>query len=404
MAKSIKYFIYYAVARHAGCEMGNGLYSILKKPALAFLKNRMLRFRPREGARNGKVALVSYIVHPFLPLSPVVHTNFMEAVNIRDVLISLGYVVDVCDYRCKRSNGDFVKYDLVVGFGSAFFDAVKAGVPCAINYSTGSASSHQSRGVREALVESMDAFGRLALLGFRYQEFDSDLQALVADKVILVGNNFTRTTYADAVRDIRCVPGIASFAYNSSLGWAELEPFELNRGRSVLWLGGAGCLHKGLDVVMSACERVSATLFVAGIRPEERALFRRLKARFVRLHVVDLGFINTQGLEWKKLARRIGIVSQISVSEGQSTAVLTAAAAGLYPITNRACGIDFGSVLEAQRSLRSSDMLADEMNAFFELSFEERVAKRVNACDIVYSQNSVDSHKRRFADALHEEG
>jgi len=197
--------------------------------------------------QHSKNALLSYITKPFRKGEYFTHTNYFEAMSHAKILNELGYNVDVIDYD-YHGEIDFSKYDLLVGFGDAFqkyFEFSKKKVKT-IYYGTGMHVCHQNHATLKRLKDVY--LKKVLWLGnsTRYVEKCWTHQTYLVDAMIVLGNEVCVESYKKFY-DGKIFNIPAPF-YKVIDAWKLLQ--ENNLGKSFIWFGSSGLIHKGLDLVL----------------------------------------------------------------------------------------------------------------------------------------------------------
>lgn len=299
------------------------------------------------GPARGSV-LISYIIQPFLlkaddPLLKT-HTHFSESVIMAETYRSLGYDVDIIDYR----NAAFLPqkdYALFTGARTNFARiADRLGPGCLKIAHLDTAhwlyNNHASYERGLALLQRRG----VTVGGMRTVEFN--LAVEYADcAVVKDGNGFASGTYGYARK-----PLFASVTPSASAApWRQDKDFDRCR-RSFLWLGSGGLVHKGLDLTLEAFAGLSDVhLYVCGPVEEERHFARVYERELYRLpNIHTLGWIDVTAPAFADIAARcIGVVYP-SCAEGMAGSVVNCLQAGLLPLVSYQSGIaveGFGTTL-----------------------------------------------------------
>jgi len=153
--------------------------------------------------------------------------------------------------------------------------------------------------------------------------------------LLLLGNDFTEGTYTHLQKPIFRIPISTTFTYPSP----ESKDFDSTR-KSFVWIGGAGLVHKGVDLLLEAfAEMPSYELHVCGKLNDEA--FKKVYEKELALPHIHLhGVLNLGGKDFPTIANRSIAVISPSCAEGQSGAVIVGMHAGLIPIVSKESGID----------------------------------------------------------------
>lgn len=317
---------------------------LVRKVGRRYRKNRLRKkvvtLSPAGGSRAGH-ALLAYRLEAFTEsgrkkrlLSR--HTMFMESVMIADVLLSLGYEVDVIDFENKtfvpRKN-----YHILLSVRKYFEHyAERVGPDCLkiVHLDT----SHWMSNNAAALMRCCEAQGRrkASLRSYRMVEENRAIES--ADCGVLLGNDVSAATYAFSGKKIYRLPVPVCHLYpKPDKNYSAVR-------KTFLWLGSRGFVHKGLDLVLEAFAGLEDfRLIVCGpIQKEvefERAYFDEL---YRRPNIRTVGWVDVTSPEFLALANScLGIVYS-SCAEGQSGAVITGMHAGLIPVLSPQAGVEIG--------------------------------------------------------------
>lgn len=302
-------------------------------------KDFFIRFAKVKRNRNKhKKALLSFIVHPYFKKeNKVNHPNILELNYIVNTLDKLGYAVDVVDYRRKKING---RYDLVIGFGDCYEYALEKKISKKyILYSTGSPLFYQNQQTIEALyrfklnnpkvkVSKPEKYIRLV-------ENIWVKQLISSDAIITIGNEFTESLFRKFHANVYSIPA----TYFESTSYKQKNPKELEK-QSILWFGGKGSIHKGLDLCIAAVIRTNIKLYIAGSLDDEISIYQHYLDKYPNnIEYIGLLKINTD--RFNEFVSKIPFVVLPSCSEGMATSILTLVCNyGTIPIVTKQCGIN----------------------------------------------------------------
>lgn len=302
---------------------------------------------PAEGERRGAL-LLSYILDPFLlgdpGRIPYSHTHFWESFTIARTWAALGYDVD-CVSWTNAAFEPAQDYDVVIDVRTNLerWAPRLPGALKVLHADTAHYSFHNP--AQERRYHDLARRRGAALLD--HKRLPENRAAEVADAVVVLGNRFTRSTYAFAGKPVLHVPVSVPFTYAADEG----KDFAAVR-RRFLWFGSGGLVHKGLDLTLEAFAGLpDHELLICGpIRRErdfERAYFREL---YETPNIRTLGWVDVAPASFLALARTcLGLVYP-SCSEGGGSSVYTCMHAGLVPLVNFEVSVDvdpsFGLLLE----------------------------------------------------------
>jgi hypothetical protein len=320
-------------------------YVLAKKKPPAF-RHEAICLRPSENYRGN--ALLAYVIDPFLVNTPAAipntHTHFAESLAIADVLLDMGFAVDVIDYR----NSGFVPQKEYALFYSArsHMDTIAERLNASCTKIVHLDTAHW-------LFNNTSAYNRMLELQKRKGVTTNSIKWVApnwaiecADYATVLGNSFTLETYQFAQKPMfrLYVPAITTYPY------PETKNFEACRNH-FLWLGSEGLVHKGLDLVLEAFMQMpDMHLTVAGpIETDPQFCKAYQNELFQQQNIKTVGWIDVTSQAFLDLTNRCVALVYPSASEGQAGAVVTCLHTGLLPIVSYQSGIDvedFGLLLK----------------------------------------------------------
>ncbi|MBY0472778.1 glycosyltransferase [Patescibacteria group bacterium] len=296
-----------------------------------------------SGTPKGYV-LISYFAYPFLTDKALTgHTNYWEARQMAKEFLDRGYAVDVID----TTNKSFVpkkKYAICIDTHSNLERlAPLLGDTCIKVLHT--TTTHWCTQNEAAQKRSADLLARRGASLAPERQLPPSNALEVADIVLMLGNSITQQSYAYAHKQI--VP--ISVSAVKTFASPESKDFERARN-SFIWLGGAGAIHKGADLVLEAFASLpDLTLSMCGkyLYPEFEAIYK--KELHETPNIKSLGYVQLEGGQFEQIRSSSAFLVFPSCAEGQAGSVVAALHAGLIPIVTKECGVDvddFGFVLK----------------------------------------------------------
>ena len=347
-------------------ELNRAVRSTLKDWDKTYNQYRCVTITPKNSSRGN--VLVSYFNtlghnrgigadrHPIerffgpMALPPPVFHNEWECRQMVQTFLDMGYTVDVISWK----NTQFIpqkEYSVFVDVRhnmerlSPLLDKACVKIQ---HIDTAHMLFHQA-GEASALLALQQRRG-MTLRGGRTEMPNLGIEH--AHAATILGNRFTIETFRYANKPLYPLPVTPAFLYPS--------PGEKDFARCAkrfLWLGTAGLVFKGLDVVLEAFAHMpDYHLTICGpIRHEphfEKAYYKEL---YQTPNIHTVGWVNVGSPEFAALASECCGVVSASCSEGQSGSVVTGLHLGLIPIISYECGVDvdgFGLILR-ERSIRA---------------------------------------------------
>lgn len=293
-----------------------------------------------ESAKGKHRALLSYLPYAFYlnpdSLLSLAHENIWKCREIGMILRDSGFVVDVASCVSSAFTPKH-RYDLFfeVGHNLDRIGHLLPGACIKIVYSTGNHWLFQNRAELERLAGVKERRGVV----LKPRRLASPTFAdLTADALVMGGNEFTRGTYSH----VTCpVYQVGSFAFRvshiSERSWSRAH-------REFLWLGGAGAVLKGLDLVLEVFARMpDLHLHVVGDIESEPDFFEAYRKELLKtMNITYHGYVHHVTDSFLEIARSCCAVIYPSASDASPGAVLSCMSTGLIPIVSYEAGLDVG--------------------------------------------------------------
>jgi glycosyltransferase involved in cell wall biosynthesis len=301
-----------------------------------------------------KKVLISYITKPFAIGMSYEHSNLLECYTAAEIFHNLGFCVDVVEHSINRKI-DYSQYEIIYGMGPALersFYSQEGTGPYRIFYATGCNPIYSDVVTTLRARDFYEKHKRLLMKSVRIVLQSQHAQILLADTVIVLGNEFVLNTYKnydpDGVERYTRLNAFYNDVYDINL---ENKDYS-NAKRHYLWFGSGGLLHKGLDILLDIfSQRNDVYLHICGAFMQERGFLDYYKRLFSNSNnIINHGFVKMESEDFKILMDTCGYVLSPSVSEGGAVALLnTMANGGLVPIITKSSGLDmedYGWVIE----------------------------------------------------------
>ena len=221
----------------------------------------------------------------------------------------------------------------------------------------------------------------------------------IADEAVALGNAFTIGTYAYAGTPITRMPISTTHQYESP----QYKDFDAIRNRFV-WIGGAGLLHKGLDLILEAFAGMPEYhLTICGkVQPSDHLAQIYARELYNTPNITTLGQIDMGSAIFKKIcANALGVV-YASCSEGGGGGVILGMHAGLIPVVNVESSVDIGDFgIELKES--TVDEIQRAVKRLSEESKEELKRRALSAWNFARAHHTRElfaSNYRAFVDSL----
>lgn len=303
------------------------------------LRGRMVRLHPRQTPKGS--VLISYVITPFLTRHPerlTGHSNYWEAREIANLFLSRGYVVDVIDLR----NTSFIPkraYDFVLGAGDSIARLRPHLSESCVTVFHATESYWQFNNEAELARLAALQERRGVILPSERLATPHESHAIANETCIIEGNGHPRSTYEPHTAFVSLpLPSSHTYAFPEHRAYASAR-------RRFLWFGGAGVVHKGLDIALEAFSRLpECELIVCGKIGRESAFAETYREELFHTPNITLrGWIDPESAEFAELLGScIGVILD-SCAEGCAGSVVLGMHGGLIPIVSRAAGVEVGT-------------------------------------------------------------
>lgn len=349
----------------------------------------------RGGQRK---ALLCYITKPFRSHSAVSHPNHTEALIIAGLLAELNYEVDVVDHNSQFAI-DYRGYDVLIGFGRTF---ARSFCDTGFNgrrilYLTG-ANPHFSNIAEAERIKRLYERRGVRMEPRREVYWPWVCAAVNSDALIVLGNEWTLTTYASTHGSTFLVP----VPYVQPVKVEKTKSDFIMGGRRFLWFGGGGAVHKGLDVLLEAVDNMRDDVHLDVCGPVD------LESDFIALYRTMLwehpkisfhGFVEAESAKMREILARNAFVIFPSCSEGGGSSVLTCMSAGLIPVVTEEASVETGDfgISIASGSITS---IQDAIRQAISLSEAERTVRSRKAAEYAVRAHSREAYSTSMREAL----
>lgn len=340
-------------------------------------------FEPQGPVRG--TALVAHLVEGVMvrdddPLLRT-HNHFLEARSIAACLLERGYSVDFISFR-NREFAPRKRYDVFFSARTNFERIAKTLNPDCVKI-VHLDTSHWLYNNHAALHRLREVQNSRAVALTSYTPIEHNQGIEAADCATLLGNEFTYRTYAFAGKPVFQIPNPGTTAYQ----WDDTKDFDACRNR-FLWLGSAGLVHKGLDLVLEAFAGMpDLHLTVCGPIERDRHFVEAFrKELYGTPNIETLGWVDITSPAFTELAGRTAAHIYPTCADACCGSVINCMHAGLIPVTTPQAGIDVDpswglvftelSVEAVQHAVRTvAGLTAHRLTAMARASHEE--AQRV---------------------------
>ena len=354
-------------------------------------------FRP-EGKIRGQVLLAheidALLLEPGAPV-PVSHNNLGEARAMLEALLELGYAVDVVS-RLRTRFRPRRRYDLFIAPRANLAPlAARLNPDCIKVAHLDTAHWLFNNAAVFARERELLARRGVALESHKFVSANAAIET--ADYATLLGNAATCATYAFAGKPVFQVPNPAAVLYP----WFADKDFAACRGR-FLWIGSAGLVHKGLDLVLEAFARMPEFhLTVCGpvtAEPQFEAAFRG--ELYHTANIRTLGWVDITSPEFVMALKTSIAMVYPSCAEGSAGTVINSMQAGLIPLASTESGIDIDSDFGMILAANSVEAVEQAVRALAVLPGAELAAMARRAWTVARASYTRERYKQVFGAAI----
>jgi glycosyltransferase involved in cell wall biosynthesis len=296
-----------------------------------------------QGANRSlnKRALMTYVAQPFYvdPKRRLLgHVSGYQSVEIAKAFNRLGYIVDVVDWL----DATFIPtqhYDVFFGMHYNFERLLpyldKTTVK--IYYGTGTYWAFEIAAEQQRVEALKKRRGVEIKLPIR---LGPNNWVQIADAVIVIGNEFTASTYRPHNSRVFTIDNSARLTIPPDLEYKDF----ITARRNFLAFPSAGLLHKGIDLLLEVfADQKDLHLWVCGpLQAKAERDFVRVYRRelFHTPNIHPIGWIDIHSRQFRQLTNKCAFVIFPSCAEGMSGGVLDCMGQGLIPLVSRETGVD----------------------------------------------------------------
>jgi glycosyltransferase involved in cell wall biosynthesis len=299
---------------------------------------RIIGYKQYLDKSASKKALVSYLVQPVIEalsgIDTALFSNSGAGRTIPKVLNEMGYEVDVINWDdTSPVEGE---YDLVIYHGGKNFNQIKklkTSKNKLVYYSTGSYWQFHNKEEKKRLEYFVKRHGqRLGLdREIKYSEEEANIKA---DAIIVLGNANTAKTYSK-FKNVYNIEGASM-----PIAKPRLISKPLGDKLGFLFLSGPGNLHKGLDIVLDAWQKLPTNyeLHIITYLEDDFTKFYH-KELYATSNIHTYGYVPQRSKEFYKIINQCQYSILLSCSEGSPGSVIESMCQGLIPIISKASHI-----------------------------------------------------------------
>ncbi len=346
------------------------------------------------GTDSDRHALMIYITAPFMENIMIKgHTNSQEAVAMAETLRDLGYSVDIIN-PWFDGNIEYERYDLVIGFRRAFENMLNMlRDDCTSIYYLTTTNSYAANMAELQRIRDFEQRNGKRL-GYERLEYSCiDLKKIYeCDGAVCLGNDHTASTYAGMFKTL--------VTQNATGFDVTIDRSGINETYDFMWYGGAGSLHKGVDLCIEAFRNIPDHKFhIVGKLDDD--VYEYYKEEIdASENVIYHGYMYREDEEFRSLCAKCTFSLGVSCSEGQSTAMLTTIFAGLIPVCNDETGIDtedYGGIRIGSEDIKD---LPGFLSGLSDMSSGEIEGRREKGRVMINSRHTVDMYKKQLSENI----
>lgn len=306
--------------------------------AIGRITSLMTRIRKRdiyilENNPELSWVFISYIPYVFYAKDRkqlISHQNQQEMIRMVEIFSELGYNIYVMDYTSKRTIPD-INVKVVFGLDpvlqracAKYKDAIK------VYYATGAYYTHQTN----MALRMTDDFNSFFHSHIPYRRLVAPHDSCqIADKILLIGSNYTIETYPQEVRHK------ISLIHQSTQISKTIDVVRVADGREFIFMASGGNALKGVGLLIRYFSmHPEYTIHIIG--PIEYGVNEAIRNKLTT-NVVLHGYMNVNDKHFMDILKKCNFLIYPSGSEaGSPGAVLILMKNGLIPIVSRWAAFD----------------------------------------------------------------
>jgi glycosyltransferase involved in cell wall biosynthesis len=308
------------------------------------LRGRVIHLSPKSTPRGA--VLLSYITLPYLKRDERTlnaHSNRWESMDMAQAFVERGFEVDLIDI----TNTTFTPKKKYTFFIDNYHHMERLtpllNADCKKIFHATTSHWLFNNAAEEKRFENLALRRGVRVRPDRPLPHNKAIE--LCDEATLLGNDFTESTYAFAAKKMTRIPVSTTHTFSSP------QDKNVDKARNnFIWFGGAGVIHKGLDLVVEACaETPELSLTICGKIDGETDFLKIYERELALPNIKVAGFMDPGSDEFKKICSESIALIYPSCAEGQAGSVVLTMHAGLIPIVSRESGVDvegFGTILK----------------------------------------------------------
>ncbi len=315
-------------------KSGQILNRNLKAGLASMQNNRVLGYKQYLNKPDNKRALLSYLVNPVIEelsrVSTPLFSNSGAGRTIPKVLNEMGYVVDIINW--DDTNPIVGEYDLVIYHGGKNFNQInklKNPNNKLVYYSTGSYWEFHNREEKKRLEYFVKRNKQTLKLDREIKDSEEEANAK-ADVIIVLGNKDAAETYSK----FKNVYNIEGASMPIAKPREILKPQDDKLG--FLFLSGPGNLHKGLDIILDAWQKLPTNYelhIITYLEDDFTEFYKKELYEYANIHTH--GYVPQRSKQFYEIINECQYSILMSCSEGSPGSVIESIHQGLIPIISK---------------------------------------------------------------------
>lgn len=350
-----------------------------------------------------KRALLSYISHPFATGIDIHHNNSQDALILAEAIHSLGYSVDVVDFRQTLPQKSLEHYDLILGFGRALSDSFSVEKRMVrIFFATSMNPELQNKLSIRRLKEFHEKYGVWLPESARIDDPYFPLQLYATDGIIFLGSKVIEHSFTAEYS------GLAVSVHNSHFLFRDThEALSVQKNWSLArqhfcLFPAAGLIHKGLDICLEYFAEHKDLHLHFGCSPIREKRFLHLFKNHLSLpNIHYYGFVEMNSKEYTTILDTCGFFLSPSVSEGCPTSVINACSnSKIIPLATPESGLPESQNLIIPMKDVTIRSLHEAITRAQQLSLRKLEQLAINNYQYFSTKHSKENFKKELKEAI----
>jgi len=387
--------------------MNQSLHTVVEYYKKGVAKLKRIAYKTEDPVYNvfhqqyTRNALLSYITSPFKLGISYRHNNTLSVQEIAKILGSLGYNVDVIDYKDQRSYS-YEKYDLIIGFGEPFAASYpKNGHAIRVFYGTTMTPAKHN----QFAIMQLQAFHKRHHVWWtesaRIEEKMFSLQVQAVNAIVMYGNKLVQDSYQEIFSGPIYRLHDINFVFRpTETVTAVKKNWDLARKKFCMF-PAAGMIHKGVDIVLDLFSKHLEWELYLGAPITREPRFMAIYQNILSLPNIHFqGFVDMSTPAYWNILDECGFFLSPSAAEGCPTSVVNACTNGkVIPIATSRSGLEPSSYNIPIREI-TEESLEQAIKTAQTFSNKELETKSLDAHHYYYTAHSKEAYQKELIGAL----